>query len=365
MRSEFKIGIVVGLVVIAGGIIFFVNQGKKAGGTASELPMNAPAQRAAPGAAKPEATPSKAAEKRPIAPPRTTPTERPAAAEQRPVITPPPARPAGATPRPGETAAGPVVSPLTPRTTPTPKPAGEAPAATQPRPTPELPPLAGATESPRTATPGAVEPTTRPAAPSEPAETPLISRTPAVSVPPPKETERPAATPLPAPPREPGRKYTVAEGETLWSIAEEQYGDPYLWSKLLAANPGIKENVDAGQVINLPPKEALVAPAKDTKPGAKPATTPTETAAGAKPATEARAGTYVVEKGDTLYSIAAKVMGNGNRWRELLELNKDKLTKPEELKIGMELKVPVKGGAAGKSEPAKPEPKKNGAKKKS
>ena len=64
------------------------------------------------------------------------------------------------------------------------------------------------------------------------------------------------------------------------------------------------------------------------------------------------------------------MLGNGNRWRELLELNKDKLSKPEELKIGMELKLPAKEGASGKSEPAKTgpdktEPKKNVPSKKS
>jgi nucleoid-associated protein YgaU len=367
MRTEFKVGIVVGLVVIAGAIVFFVNQGRKAGSTAEVLPVNAPAQHAAPGPAKPEAPRDKIADKRPATPSRTTPAERPAAGEQRSVITPPPAHPPSATTqpvggglRPGEPAPSPVGGPIAPRTTPTLKPVGEGAPASQPRVTPELPPLVTPGEQTRTTPPGtpAGEPATRPA-------------TPAVSPPPRKEAEPPGATPLPAQPRgglAAPRKYTVAEGESLWSIAEEQYGDGHLWTKILAANPGIDELVKVGQVINLPPKEELLAPAGEAKPGAKPVSPPAEAQPGAKPV--GRAHTYVVEKGDTLYSIAAKVLGNGNRWREIFELNKDKFAKPEDLKVGMELKLPAKEGESGKGEtskpaPSKPEPKKSGAARKS
>jgi nucleoid-associated protein YgaU len=359
MRTEFKVGIVVGLVVIAGAIIFFVNQGRKAGSTAEVLPVNAPAQRAAPGPAKPEQPRDKIADKRPTTPPRTTPADRPAAGEQRSVITPPPARPPSATTqpvggglRPGEPATSPVGSPTAPRTTPTLKPAPEGAPASQPRATPELPPLATPGEPTRATPPGtpAGEPATR-------------SATPAVSPPPRQETEPPAATPLPAQPRgvpAAARKYTVAEGESLWSIAEEQYGDGHLWTKILAANPGTDEHVKTGQVINLPPKEEVRAPVGESKPGARPAPPPAEAQPGVRP------HTYVVEKGDTLYAIAAKVLGNGNRWREIAELNK---VKPEDLKVGMELKLPAKEGESGKGEtskpvPAKPEPKKSGAAKK-
>ncbi len=333
MRSELKVGIAVGLVVIGGGIIFFVSQGRKAGGTADVIPMTAPVETAAPSTAKP-------AEKRPTAPPRTA--DRPTAGEHRPIITPPPARtpspttqpavarptptPAGA-PRTGE----PTTSPLVRHPIPTPEPEP----ATQPRVMPELPPLAAAGE-----------PTDRPATPAaEPIATPLVRTTPAVTPPARSETEAPAATPVAPQPRTPAavRKYTVAEGETLWSIAEEQYGDPHLWRKILAANPGMDERVNAGQVINLPPKEDVLVPA------ATPTARPAPGAGEAKPTTEtrdtrpaARAATYVVEKNDTLYSIAAKVLGDGNRWREIFELNKDKLARPEALKIGMELKLPAK-----------------------
>ena len=63
-------------------------------------------------------------------------------------------------------------------------------------------------------------------------------------------------------------------------------------------------------------------------------------------AAEAKADTYVVQKGDSLWSIAAKpqVFGNGTRWRELYEANRDVLKGPEKLRAGMSLKIPAGGG---------------------
>jgi len=200
--------------------------------------------------------------------------------------------------------------------------------------------------------------------------------TPGVSLPPRKEPEPATPMPPPAPerstPAAAAAKYTVAAGDSLWSIAEEHYGDGHLWTKLKAANPGIEENVKVGQVLSLPSKEELLAPAKGAKSAAKPEAAPGEAKPGAKPTTEtteakpeAQPHTYVAESGDTLFKIAAKLLGSGHRWRELLELNKDKLAEPEDLKVGMELRVPAKEGQPekAKSESAKPETRKNGTKK--
>ena len=71
MRTEIKIGIIVGLVVVAGGIIFFVNQGKKTAGNVTDvLPMDAPAGKAVPGAAKAEPPRGKPGDSRQTAPAR-------------------------------------------------------------------------------------------------------------------------------------------------------------------------------------------------------------------------------------------------------------------------------------------------------
>lgn len=50
---------------------------------------------------------------------------------------------------------------------------------------------------------------------------------------------------------------------------------------------------------------------------------------------------YTVKKGDSLWSIAAKEMGSGYRWRYLYELNKDKIKDPGKLKVGQKIVIPV------------------------
>lgn len=52
--------------------------------------------------------------------------------------------------------------------------------------------------------------------------------------------------------------------------------------------------------------------------------------------------TYVVQKGDSLWSIAAKpeVYGNATQWRRLFDANRDLLKGPDDLKAGMTLRIP-------------------------
>ncbi len=49
---------------------------------------------------------------------------------------------------------------------------------------------------------------------------------------------------------------------------------------------------------------------------------------------------YVVKKGQSLWSIAAERLGNGERYREIIELN-PQLRDPGQLETGMELKLPA------------------------
>ncbi len=59
--------------------------------------------------------------------------------------------------------------------------------------------------------------------------------------------------------------------------------------------------------------------------------------------------TYVVRKGDTLSTIAAKpeVYGHGSAWRRIYEANRDILKSPDKVRVGMTLKIPrgESGGA--------------------
>ena len=71
--------------------------------------------------------------------------------------------------------------------------------------------------------------------------------------------------------------------------------------------------------------------------------------AGEPPSPPQRYDTYVVQKGDSLWSIAAKpkVYGKATYWRRLFDANRDLLGSPDQLKAGMTLKIPRGGEDAG------------------
>lgn len=62
----------------------------------------------------------------------------------------------------------------------------------------------------------------------------------------------------------------------------------------------------------------------------------TERAADSAPS----AGSYTVVKGDCLWSIAKKLLGNGARYTEIYELNRDKIRKPNLIYPGQVLNMP-------------------------
>ena len=82
----------------------------------------------------------------------------------------------------------------------------------------------------------------------------------------------------------------------------------------------------------------------------------------APPETEAVGGTaeapprvfdvYVVQKGDSLWSIAKRpeIYGKATRWRRIFDANRDQLKSPDRLHAGMTLKIPREGGGGSSDE---------------
>ncbi len=50
--------------------------------------------------------------------------------------------------------------------------------------------------------------------------------------------------------------------------------------------------------------------------------------------------TYVIKSGDSLWKIAKSVLGDGGRWKEIYDLNRDKIKNPDVISIGKELRLP-------------------------
>lgn len=49
---------------------------------------------------------------------------------------------------------------------------------------------------------------------------------------------------------------------------------------------------------------------------------------------------YVVKSGDSLSKIAKELLGDAARWPEIFELNKDKISDPNLIYVGQELRLP-------------------------
>ena len=51
---------------------------------------------------------------------------------------------------------------------------------------------------------------------------------------------------------------------------------------------------------------------------------------------------YVIEKGDTLWAIAKKFLGNGNRYPEIFEANREVIIDPDKIFPGQKIRIPPK-----------------------
>lgn len=138
--------------------------------------------------------------------------------------------------------------------------------------------------------------------------------------------------------------HRVVSGDTLWRIAEQYYGDPSLHAALAEFN---KERLTAagqpraGATVLIPPRALLV-------PGTTPAPTVTVTTPNTRPASQSQrqaetaTRTYEVKRGDTLSQISQRELGTARRWREIMELNADRLKEPTDIWVGMKIKLPAK-----------------------
>lgn len=69
--------------------------------------------------------------------------------------------------------------------------------------------------------------------------------------------------------------------------------------------------------------------------------TPTaETPQDERPAEQPQARTYTVQGGDCLWNIAKKQLGDGGKWKEIHNLNLDKISNPNKINTGQVLTMP-------------------------
>ncbi len=95
-------------------------------------------------------------------------------------------------------------------------------------------------------------------------------------------------------------EYTVQKDDSLSKIAEKYYGDKMMWPALAQANEIKNPNLIYADTV-------LKVPSKDDA---------------AKVAAQMTQTSYTVEKGDTLFTIAEKLYGDGSKWTLIDKANK-------------------------------------------
>lgn len=139
-------------------------------------------------------------------------------------------------------------------------------------------------------------------------------------------------------------EYTVQPGDTLWGVAERFYGTGYEFPRLVTANVGRQMPdgehftragvIQPGWVLRIPPPNLAV-----------------EEVGGR--------AYYVVEEGDSLRGIAARLLGSEGRWRELFDLNRGNagvdgriLEDPDLIWPGLHLQLPPSSSSISNRHPA-------------
>jgi len=124
------------------------------------------------------------------------------------------------------------------------------------------------------------------------------------------------------------RTYTVKLGDTLVSIAQAEYGNGQLYTKILAANPKLSpRHMHVGQQIVIPDAKSVTAAGNHAE---------------RESATSTNGPHYTVQSGDNLQRIALKLYGSTGQWQKIYELNKSKIgSNPAHIHVGMVLALPA------------------------
>lgn len=85
--------------------------------------------------------------------------------------------------------------------------------------------------------------------------------------------------------------YTVKSGDTLWSIAEKLLGNGNRYREIMALNNLTSDTIYPGQTLKIPQNQ------------------------------DSNTILYKVESGDTLWNIAKRFLGSGEKYREIMDLN--------------------------------------------
>lgn len=136
----------------------------------------------------------------------------------------------------------------------------------------------------------------------------------------------------------PAKRHVIQRNETLGGIARRYYGRESAWQIIKRANPGLNERA-------LRPGSRIVIPSLagrrpvDQRPQRRAVRSPS---GGATPGVGDGSGRWhVVKNGESLRRIARREYGRESDWRKIFEANRNRLRRPELIRAGQRLFIPV------------------------
>ncbi len=127
----------------------------------------------------------------------------------------------------------------------------------------------------------------------------------------------------------------------MWTLSNTLLGAGHKWEELAAANPDLDPQADLkpGSRLRVPAEAlpaASFAAAGDLEAGA-----PRDRQVPADASAERDQPTVTVQRGDSLWRIASRHLGDGERWPEIYRLNTDQIADPDQIDVGWVLRLPV------------------------
>lgn len=117
-------------------------------------------------------------------------------------------------------------------------------------------------------------------------------------------------------------KYSVRQGDNIWSIAKAKYGDGAEWKRIAEANPNMNpQSLKVGMELVIPGKPKALKGSK------------------AIPGQE-NSQMYTVQAGETLSTISTKFYKTVKYAKTILEANKELIKTADKVKAGMQIVIP-------------------------